>query len=168
MPYIPCVPAWSMYQSASKLLIFNIPINVLACQRCANYSPWHAQHAVGAHIFNFTWQKVYQFFNYFWKEFLNFWIFQLCSIFANFKNTWAIIEKLSRETKNSNFGISKILLRKNLVNLKPLMSLSVEHVGLTKQLSASVKWSWIYYFIYQILYNMCKKAYLEKHRSCTP
>ena len=48
--------------------------------------------------------KAYQLFNYFSKEFLNFWIFQLCSIFANFKNIWVIPENLSSETKNVNFA----------------------------------------------------------------
>ena len=48
--------------------------------------------------------KAYQLFNYFSKEFLNFWIFQLCSIFTNFKNIWVIPENLSPETKNVNFA----------------------------------------------------------------
>ena len=34
--------------------------------------------------------------------------------------------------------------------------------------SACVKWSWLYFFIYLTLYAVCKKAYLEKHTSCTP
>ena len=54
----------------------------------------------------------------FQKLFFNFWIFQLCSTFSNFKNICAILENLSRETKNSNFDICKILWWKNLVNLK--------------------------------------------------
>ena len=82
----------------------------------------------------FTGQKAQQFFNYFSKEFFDFWIFQLCSIFANFKNLWAILENLSCEKKNLNFVIRKISLTKNLVNLKPLMSFSMEHVELTGQL----------------------------------
>ena len=82
----------------------------------------------------FTGQKAQQFFNYFSKEFFDFWIFQLCSIFANFKNLWAILENLSCKTKNLNFVIRKISLTKNLVNLKPLMSFSMEHVELTGQL----------------------------------
>ena len=41
-------------------------------------------------------QKVCQFFNYFSKEKM----FQLSLTFANFKNTWAILENLSREAKN--------------------------------------------------------------------
>ena len=57
---------------------------------------------------------------------------QLCSRFANFKNIWAILENLSRETKNLNFGICKLSLRKNL--LKSLTSFSMEHVRLTEQL----------------------------------
>ena len=61
-------------------------------------------------------------------------IFQLWSIFAHFENIWAILENLSREKSNLNFDICKISSRKNFVNLKPLMSFSMEHVGLTVQL----------------------------------
>ena len=43
-----------------------------------------------------TCQKACQFFNYFSKEKM----FQLWLTFANFKNTWAILENLSREAKN--------------------------------------------------------------------
>ena len=61
-------------------------------------------------------------------------IFQLCLVFANFKNILESLENLSRETKNWSFNICKILLRKNLVNLKSLMSFLLEHVELTEQL----------------------------------
>ena len=81
----------------------NVPINVPTCQRCADYSTWRTNVP-----------KAYQFFNYFSKELSNFWIFQLCSIFANFKNIWAILQNLSWKTKNLNFDICKISLRKNL------------------------------------------------------
>ena len=53
-------------------------------------------------------------------------------MFGNFQNIWAVLENLSSATKNLNFEICKISLRKNLVNLKPLTSM--EHVGLTEQL----------------------------------
>ena len=85
-------------------------------------------------LFNFACQRVYQFFNYFSKEFFNFWIFRLCSTFSNFKNICAILENLSRETKNSNFDICKISLRKNLANLKHLTLFSMGHVGLRERL----------------------------------
>ena len=55
-----------------------------------------------------------QFLSTFSKEFFNFWVFQLSSTFANFKNIWAILKNLPRETKNSNFDICKILFRTNL------------------------------------------------------
>ena len=54
-------------------------------------------------------------------------------------------------------------LRKNLINLKPLTSFLMEHMRLTEQFPASVKWSWIYFFIYLTL-----KVYLEAHTSFTP
>ena len=58
------------------------------------------------------------------KNFLVFEFFQFCLTFANFKNILATPENLSRETKNLNFEICKISLRKNLslINLTPLTS----------------------------------------------
>ena len=78
--------------------------------------------------------NVCQFFNYFSKEFVSFWIFQLSLTLANFKNIWATLENLSRETDDLNFDICKISLRKNLINLKSLTSFSMEHVKFTKHL----------------------------------
>ena len=98
----------------SNFLRANVPINVLTLQRCASYSTWCAKIPKANQFFNFVCQKAYQFFNYFSKEFFKFWVFQLCSTFANFKNIWAILENLSSETKNLNFNICKISLRKNL------------------------------------------------------
>ena len=128
-----------MCQSAKRVptshfLCANVPINVLTSRRCANYSIWCANMPKGNQLFNFACQTTYKFFNYFSKEFFSFWTFQLCSAFANLKNICAILENLSRETKNLNFDICKILLRKNLVSLTPSTSFSMEHVGLTKQL----------------------------------
>ena len=100
-----CFPAWStcsLVPKASQLLIFT-------CQR-ANKCDKACQ------FFNFACQKGCQFFNYFSEEFFNLWIFQLCFTFANFKNTWAILENLSRETNNLNFDICKISLRKCKIN----------------------------------------------------
>ena len=98
----------------------------------------------------------------------NFWIFQLCSTFASFKNIWAILETLSRKAKNLDFDICQVSLRKNLVNLKPLTSFSLEHVGLTEQLFGYCKMEINIYFIYLTLYTVYKQAYLEKHTSCIP
>ena len=110
----------------------NALINVWTCLSCANYSIWRVNVPNGYQFYKFACEKAYQLYNYFSKELFNFWIFQLCSTFANFKNIWAILANLSRETKNLNFGICKISLRKNL--LKSLTSFSMEHVRLTKQL----------------------------------
>ena len=119
------------------LLLDNVPINAPTCRRCANYSTWRANVPKVYQSFNFVCQKAYQFFNYFSKNFFNFWIFQLCSPFANFKNIWAIVE--SREAKSLSFDICKISLRKNLVNLKPLTSFSVEHGHISYILEANSK-----------------------------
>ena len=60
--------------------------------------------------------------------------------YANFKNIWAILEKLSCKTNNLNFDICKISLKKNLINLKPLTLFLMENVGLpTNCKMASVK-----------------------------
>ena len=54
------------------------------------------QRAKDVLFFKLACQKACQFFNYFSKEKM----FQLWLTFANFKNTWAILENLSREAKN--------------------------------------------------------------------
>ena len=63
-------------------------------------------------FFNFSCQKAYQFFKFFSNEYFNLWIFQLYLTFTNFENIWVILESLSRKTRNLNFGICKISLRK--------------------------------------------------------
>ena len=121
-----------------------MPINQLGvptCQRRTNFSTSPAKRRTN---FSTTFQKnfsIFEFFNY-------------AQHLQNFTNIWAILENLSRETKNLNFDICKISLRKNLVSLTPLTTFSMEH-----NYSASVNWSWIYVFIYA----MCKQGFLEKH-----
>ena len=85
-------------------------------------------------------------------------MFQLCVTFGDFKNILAIIENLFRETKNLNFDISKISLRKNLINLKPLPSLLMEHVGLTEQLFRQCKVELNIFFYYLTL----KRPFLNR------
>ena len=61
--------------NACQLLIFlraNVPINLLMCQRCANYSTWCANMPKANQIFNFACRKAYQIFNYFSNEFFNY------------------------------------------------------------------------------------------------
>ena len=85
-----------------------------ACLRAKNVPKFHfyvptCQRAKEVAIFQIdvpTCQKACQFFNYFSKE-KN---FQLQLTFANFKNIWATLENLSRETKNLNFDICLFLL----------------------------------------------------------
>ena len=116
------------------ILRANVLVNVLTCQRCAYFKTCCVNVRKACQVFNFACQKAYQFFNYFSDEFFNFWIYQSCSVFANLKNIWPVLEKLSRQTKKLSFDICKISWRKNLANLKPLTSFSIEHVGLTKKL----------------------------------
>ena len=119
------VPTW---QPAKRVPTSHFYVSTR--QRCVNNSIWRAIVLKACQTFNFACQKAYQFFNNFSEEFLNFWIFQ----FANFKNIWAILENLPHETKNLNFSIYKISLRKKIINLKPFTSFPIEQVGLTEQL----------------------------------
>ena len=141
MSYVPWASVWTMcpcakVPNACELLIFmcqraNKRANVLKVYPLLNLG---CQHARGETNFS-TWQpKDVQIFQLFFKEFFNFWIFQSCSTFANFKNIRVILENLSRKAKNFNFDICKISLKKNLVSLTPLTSFSMENVGLTEQL----------------------------------
>ena len=105
---------------------------ICACQRANK----RANVAKLCQLFNLEYQRakgvpIFQLFSKRTFQFLN---FSIMSIFATFKNIWAILQNLSRETKNSNFDFCKISLIKNLVNLKPLTSFSMEDVGLTEQL----------------------------------
>ena len=77
---VPCVPTWQKRANISFL-----SANVVTCQRRAIFQ-------IGVP----TCQKACQFFNYFSIEKM----FQLWLTFANFKNTWVILENLSREAKN--------------------------------------------------------------------
>ena len=144
VPHVPCVPAWSTC-SCAKLPKCQTRANVsfFTCQRANKHasvpkvyqlSNLVCQYAKGETIFQLCLSKGVPIFQLFFKIIFQFWIFQLCWTFANFKNIWAIIENLSCETKNLNFDICKISSRKNLVSLTPLTSFSMEHVGLTEQL----------------------------------
>ena len=68
----------------------------------------------GVPIFHLHLPKGVPIFQLFFKRTFQFLIFQLCSIFTNLKNILAIRENLFRETKNLNFEIYKISLRKTL------------------------------------------------------
>ena len=70
------------------------------------------------------------------KNFLVFEFFSSALHLQTFKNILATPENLSRETKNLNFEICKISLRKNLslISLTPLTSFSMKRVGLAEQL----------------------------------
>ena len=137
--FTPSQSVWQFYVPSYHKRAINVP----SCKWCVNYSTLPAK----GHT-NFS------------EVFFNFWIFQLCSTFSNFKNICAILENLSGETKNSNFDICKILLQKNLVNLKHLRLLSMEHMGLSKRLFGQGQRELnIYFSIYLTLYAMCKQAF---------
>ena len=114
--------------NACQLLIFTCEraIKRFNVQKVCQLFNLVFQRAKGMPIFQLCLQKGVPVFQLFFKR-----IFR----FLNFSvklNIWTVIENLSRETKNLNFDICEISLRKNLVNLKPLTSFSIEHVGLCK------------------------------------
>ena len=81
--------------------------NVLTCKRRANYSILCANVPEGVSIFWLSLPKGVPVFQLFFKrifQFLNFSV-MLNICIANFKNIWAILENLSRGTKNLNFDI---------------------------------------------------------------
>ena len=90
------------------------------------------QHAKSEPIFHAC-QKAYQFFNYFSKEFFNFWNFQLCSTFANFRNISAILENLSHKTIKFKFWHLQNFIKEKPCQPSTFASFSMEHVGLTEQ-----------------------------------
>ena len=126
MVYVPTCQTSAKFSFARVNGLINVP----TCQRCVNYSIWLANVPKGCYFqirlpkgvpnFQLFFNRIFQFLNF--SIMLN----------PNFKKIWAILENLSRETKNLNSGICKISLRKNVP--KSLTSFSVEHVGLTEQL----------------------------------
>ena len=119
---------------------------IITCQRANK----HANVPKACQSFNFVCQKAYQFFNCFsiFGIFSHFHHVQISRIFGQFQKTY--------------------LAKKRIVNLKPLTSFSIEHVGSTEQLFGQCKMELNIFFIYLILYAMCKQTYLEKYTSCTP
>ena len=108
----------------------------------------------GVPIFQLFFEKVVQFLN-----------FSIMLDISNIKNIWTILENLPREAKNLNFDICKISLRKNLINLKPLKSFSMEHLRLTEQLFGWFKievniFFYLPNFIYRVLKGLFRKAYI--------
>ena len=97
-----------MFRSYSSQSLLNRVPCVPTCQKRANILFLRANVPKTCHFSNWCakCQKVCQFFNYFSKEK----IFQLWLTLANFQNIWAILENLSRETKNLNFDICLFLL----------------------------------------------------------
>ena len=139
---VPCVPAWSMCQrakvpNACQHLIFK-------CQ-CANKRTKGVNIGGGGEHY-----QIFQFF-----EFFNFAQYQQISrIFGNSRKQI----KNSRETNNLKFYICKISLRKYLVNVKPLMSFSMEHVVLTEQLFGQSKIELNIFFMYLIQMPCVKRT----------
>ena len=103
-------------------LCANMLIIMPACQRCSIYSTWHASFSTMSAKRHTNFSIIFK------KNFLI--MLGICKFQEYFANS----RKLISWNKELNFNICKILLRKNLVNLKPLMSFLMEHVELTKQL----------------------------------
>ena len=109
----------------------NVPKNMPTCLRCANFSTWRAKCVP---ILQFRLLKGVPIFQLFFKRIFQFFIFSIMLNICKFQDYLANSRKLILRNKELNFDISKISLRKSLVNLKPIASFSVEQVGLTEQL----------------------------------
>ena len=123
------VPAWSTCQRANlpkayQLLIFTCERGN-KCAKGVHYSTWCANVARACKFFNLECQRANKGVNFLTspaKRRINFstnfqknlWIFQSGWTFANLKTNLAILENLSRETKNLNFDICKFHWGKTL------------------------------------------------------
>ena len=121
MSYVPYVPAWCTYPC----------VKVPKCEKRTNFLFFTCQYAKGKPIFQLCLPKGVPIFQLFLKRIFQFSNFSIMLSICKFQEYFAILENLSRETKNLNFDISKISLRKNLISLT---SFSMEHVGLSEQL----------------------------------
>ena len=134
---VPFVPVWSMCQrakvpNACQFLIFT-------CQ-CANKRTKGVNIGGGG-------GSIIKFFSFAQYQ-------QVSRIFGNSRKQI----KNSRETNNLNFYICKISLRKYLVNVKPVMSFSMEHVVLTEQLFGQSKMELNIFFMYLIQMPCVKRT----------
>ena len=137
----------------------NVPINMLTCHRCANCSAWCANMPKANQLFNFTCQKAYQFFLFF-KRIFQFMNFSIMVNICKFQEYLGNCRKPISQIKEFKFWHLQ-----NFIKEKPCQPNAFGVVfygvrGINRTIiSASVKWSWIYFFIYSV----CKQAYLEKH-----
>ena len=125
----------------------NCHATVPTCQRQAKYSTWCANVPKACQLLKLSCQRAKKRVNFltspvkrrtnfstiFQNNFFNFWIFQLC-LSCKFHQYLGNSRKFVSRNKEFEFSHLKISLRKNIINLKPLTSFSMEHVGLTKQL----------------------------------
>ena len=104
LKHMPLVSAWSTchkcanfrflhWEHAKGMAIFQL--GMLTCYRHANFSTLSANFSTSPAKRHANFSTVFQKKNFFF----NFWIFQLCLTFANFKNIWAILENLNKEFK---------------------------------------------------------------------
>ena len=135
------MPAWSTCPRAHvstrqkranlSFLRANVPVNmpkhqrakgvpvvslwVLTCHKCANSLIWHSNVPKGAPIFRLFFNRVFYFLNF---------------------SIMIYIYKFQEYLRNKEFEFWHLqnFIRENLINLKPLISFLMEHVGLTKQL----------------------------------
>ena len=121
---VPCMPAWSTCPRP------NVP---KACQRRANFSTCRANVSNGVPIFQPRLPKGVPIFQPFFKRIFQFLSFQIMLNTCKFQEYLGKSRKFTSR-KSLNFYICKISLRKNLINLNPLASFSMEPVRLTQQL----------------------------------
>ena len=118
----------------------NVSINVPTCQRRVNFSTWRVNVPKSVPIFQLCLPKDVPIFQLFFKR-IGEWCIRWCL------DTWSLKPyqfKTFDVVFNGASGINWTIL--------PLVQNGVENI----------------FFIYLILYSVCKKTYLEKHTSSTP
>ena len=127
--FVSSAPARSTCQRgrsvSTSLLCANVPINLPKTCQFFNLAFQHAKR--GSNISTSPAKTRSNYSTIFQKK-LYF------SIMLNTCKYQKYLGNLSHETKNLNFEVCTISMMKNLINLKPLTSFSMEHVRLTEQL----------------------------------
>ena len=167
VPYVPSVPAWPTCPCAKvpnvcQLLIFtcqrankhaNVP------QVCQLFS-LVCQHAKGEPTFQLRLPKSVPIFQLYFKRIFQFMNFSIMVNICKFQEYLGNCRKPISQIKEFKFWHLQ-----NFIKEKPCQPNAFGVVfngvrGINRTIiSARVKWSWIYFFIYSV----CKQAYLEKH-----
>ena len=156
---VPCMPAWSTCPRP------NVP---KACQRRANFSTCRANVSNGVPIFQPRLPKGVPIFQPIFKRIFKFLSFQIMLNTCKFQEYLGKSRKFTSRKKEFKFWYLQ-----NFIKEKPYQSKPFDIVfdGAREINPAIIRLAQneaeYTFLIYLILYSVCKKAYLEKHTSCT-